>query len=141
MLVKSESYEIREAAVTGLGKTNPLAHPQLIEELQSLIRDVLDRKAEAVRKKKKRDLLRLQLARIFAANAEQGCFRYSLSQADNTNILTCLAEYIEGMRVILESENEKVDVGLIQLRLYFSRFLHKMVLFFFFIYFNFFHLL
>jgi len=127
MLVKSESYEIREAAVTGLGKTNPLAHPQLIEELQPLIRDVLDRKAEAIRKKKKRDLLRLQLARIFAANAEQGCFRYSLSQSDNASILTCLAEYIEGMRVILESENDKSDTGLMQLRLYFSRFLHKMV--------------
>ena len=41
MLIRSESYEIREAAVTGIGKTNPLAHPQLIEELQPLMREVL----------------------------------------------------------------------------------------------------
>ncbi|XP_057312815.1 protein furry homolog-like [Hydractinia symbiolongicarpus] len=127
MLIRSESYEIREAAVTGLGKTNALAHSQLIEELQPLMREVLDRKAEGVRKKRKRDLLRLQVARIFAANAEQGCFRHSLAQADNNNILVCLGEYIEGMRTILESENEKEDAALMQLRLYFSKFLHKMI--------------
>lgn len=46
MLIRSESYEIREAAVTGLGKTSPMAHPALIEELQPLMREILDRKAE-----------------------------------------------------------------------------------------------
>lgn len=80
-----------------------------------------------VRKKKKRDLLRLQVARIFAANAEQGCFRHSLAQPDNSSILQCLGEYIEGMRTILESENDKEDASLMQLRLYFSKFLHKMI--------------
>ena len=127
MLIRSESYEIREAAVTGIGKTNPLAHPQLIEELQPLMREVLDRRAESMRKRSKRDLLRLQVARIFAANAEQGCFDYSLAQTDNNHILQCLGEYIEGMRGILEVENEKDDPKLIQLRLYFSKFLHKMI--------------
>lgn len=127
MLIRSESYEIREAAVTGIGKTNPLAHPQLIEELQPLMREVLDRRTEGVRKRRKRDLLRLQVARIFAANAELGCFSYSLSQSDNNNILQCLGEYIEGMRGILESENEKEDTGLTHLRLYFSKFLHNMI--------------
>ncbi|XP_047125679.1 protein furry homolog-like isoform X1 [Hydra vulgaris] len=127
LLIKSEIFEIREAAVIGLGKTNPLAHPQLIEELQPLIREVLDKKTDGVRKKRKKDLLRLQVARIMAANAEQGCFRHSLSQPDNKGVLHCLGEYIEGMRSILEQENEKDDGNLMLLRLNFSKFLHKMI--------------
>ena len=128
LLIKSESPEIREATVTGLGKTVAAAHVQLIEEMHVLIREVLDRKTEGVRKKKKRDLLRLQVARVFAANAEQGCFKCSLfKDGERTTLVGSITEYMEGMRYVLEAENDKDDPTLIQLRLYFSKFLHKMI--------------
>ena len=128
LLIKSESPEIREATVTGLGKTVAAAHVQLIEEMHVLIREVLDRKGEGVRKKKKRDLLRLQVARVFAANAEQGCFKCSLfKDGERTTLVTSITEYIEGMRYVLEVENDKEDPILIQLRFFFSKFLHKMI--------------
>ena len=128
LLIKSESPEIREATVTGLGKTVAAAHAQLIEEMHILIREVLDRKAEGVRKKKKRDLLRLQVARVLAANAEQGCFKCSLIyDGEPTTLVGNITEYIQGMRYILELDNDKDDATVMQLRYYFSKFLHKMI--------------
>ena len=128
MLIRSESHEIREAAVTGLGKTVATAHMQLLEEMHVLIREVLDRKAEGVRKKRKRDLLRLQVARVFASNAEQGCFKCTFSFDGELNPMSqSIREYIDGMRIILELENDKDETSLVQLRLYFSKFLHKMI--------------
>eukprot|EP00794_Sanderia_malayensis_P007422 gene7422-8242_t len=127
-LIKSESQEIREATVTGLGKTVAAAHAYLLEEMSVLIKVVLDRNAEGVRKKKKRDLLRLQLARVLAANAEQGCFKSSLiCNGEPTKYVAIITEYIDGMRVVLEQDNEKDDHTLIQLRLYFSKLIHKMI--------------
>ncbi|XP_065059033.1 protein furry homolog-like isoform X2 [Rhopilema esculentum] len=128
LLIKSESPEIREATVTGLGKTVAAAHSQLIEEMHILLREVLDRKAEGVRKKKKRDLLRLQVARVLAANAEQGCFKSSLIRdGERAALVSNITEYVEGMRYILEIEVDKEDPTLIQLRLFFSKFIHKMI--------------
>ncbi len=127
-LIKSESQEIREATVTGLGKTNAAAHAHLIEEMSSLIRVVLDRNAEGVRKKKKRDLLRLQVARVLSANAEQGCFKSSLiCDEEPTKYVSVITEYIDGMRYVLEQDNDKDDATLIQLRFFFSKLIHKMI--------------
>lgn len=44
----------------------------LIDELQSLLRDTADKKGENIRRRRRRDLLRLQLIRLFEVIAYRG---------------------------------------------------------------------
>ena len=46
----------------------------LIEEMLPVIREAIDRKGENVKRKRKRDLLRLVVVRVFHYMAENGIF-------------------------------------------------------------------
>ena len=45
-----------------------------MDELSTLIKEAIDRRSENVRRRKRRDLLRLALVRIFKLMAENGIF-------------------------------------------------------------------
>ena len=46
----------------------------MIEELMAFIKEAIDRKQESMRRRKRRDTLRLQLARLFEIIADHGTF-------------------------------------------------------------------
>ncbi|KAJ7393114.1 hypothetical protein OS493_008413 [Desmophyllum pertusum] len=127
-LLKSDCSDIREAVIVGLGRTSPCSYRELIEELHFLLREALDRRAESVRRRRKRDVLRAYLVRIFELNAEHGCFRDSASElVMEDGLCATFIEYIDGTRSYLESESEKDMPAIMQLRLHFAHFLYKMI--------------
>ncbi|XP_068703466.1 protein furry homolog-like isoform X2 [Montipora foliosa] len=127
-LLKSDVSDIREAVIIGLGRTSPCSYREFLDELQFLLREGLDRRAESVRRKRKRDVLRAYLVRIFELNAEHGCFSDSASELVTEDGLSPIfVEYIEGTRCYLESESEKDMPAMMQQRLHFAHFLYKMI--------------
>ena len=54
--------------------TTLFACSDLVEEIVPLIKEAIERKAENVRRKKRRDILRLALVRIFRSQACNGIF-------------------------------------------------------------------
>jgi hypothetical protein len=69
-LIKCDSSDMRETVVTALGCINPEAFRDMTEELLPIIKEAIDRKQENVRRRKRRDILRLALVRVFRAMAE-----------------------------------------------------------------------
>ncbi|KAM6150664.1 protein furry homolog-like isoform 2-T2 [Erethizon dorsatum] len=122
-MMRSESMEITESLVLGLGRTNPGAFRDLIEELHPIIKEALERRPENMKRRRRRDILRVQLVRIFELLADAGVISHSASGGlDNeTHFLNnTLLEYVDLTRQLLEAENEKDSDILKDIRCHFS---------------------
>ncbi|XP_024896008.1 protein furry homolog-like isoform X1 [Pteropus alecto] len=122
-MMRSESMEITESLVLGLGRTNPGAFRELIEELHPIIKEALERRPENMKRRRRRDILRVQLVRIFELLADAGVISHSASGGlDNeTHFLNnTLLEYVDLTRQLLEAENEKDSDTLKDIRCHFS---------------------
>ncbi|GAB5570835.1 protein furry homolog-like isoform X4 [Prionailurus iriomotensis] len=122
-MMRSESIEITESLVLGLGRTNPGAFRELIEELHPIIKEALERRPENMKRRRRRDILRVQLVRIFELLADAGVISHSASGGlDNeTHFLNnTLLEYVDLTRQLLEAENEKDSDTLKDIRCHFS---------------------
>lgn len=108
-LIKSETTDIRSAAIVGLSFVNSTALRDLTEELTPIIRDAIDRKPENMRRKKRRDFLRCQLGRLFQLLVSRGVFGKCSWMIDKTtgSLHVSLLEYLECMRMCLELESDK----------------------------------
>lgn len=129
-LLRSEQADMRDAIVLGLSKVNHLAVKDLMEELVVYIREAIDRKQENVRRRKRRDVLRVQLARVLELIAEQGTFGISNSVLDRdaSSLNTTFVEYIDGARLYLETENDKDVPSIVQeIKQHFCGFIHKLI--------------
>lgn len=73
-LLRCEAADVRDAAVQALGRVNVEALKDLLEELVLYIREAVDRKQENMRRRRRRDALRLQVVRVFELIAEHGTF-------------------------------------------------------------------
>ncbi|KAK7807964.1 hypothetical protein U0070_003036 [Myodes glareolus] len=122
-MMRSESMEVTESLVLGLGRTNPGAFRELIEELHPIIKEALERRPENMKRRRRRDILRVQLVRIFELLADAGVISHSASGGlDNeTHFLNnTLLEYVDLTRQLLEAENEKDSDTLKDIRCHFS---------------------
>nr|XP_044986313.1 protein furry homolog-like isoform X3 [Jaculus jaculus] len=122
-MMRSESMEITESLVLGLGRTNPGAFRELIEELHPIIKEALERRPENMKRRRRRDVLRVQLVRIFELLADAAVISHSASGGlDNeTHFLNnTLLEYVDLTRQLLEAENEKDSDTLKDIRCHFS---------------------
>ncbi|KAM6267966.1 protein furry homolog-like isoform 7-T7 [Spheniscus humboldti] len=122
-MMRSESMEITESLVLGLGRTNPGAFRELIEELHPIIKEALERRPENMKRRRRRDILRVQLVRIFELLADAGVISHSASGGlDNEthSLNNTLLEYVDLTRQLLEAENEKDSDTLKDIRCHFS---------------------
>ncbi|XP_064005316.1 protein furry homolog-like isoform X3 [Pogoniulus pusillus] len=122
-MMRSESMEITESLVLGLGRTNPGAFRDLIEELHPIIKEALERRPENMKRRRRRDILRVQLVRIFELLADAGVISHSASGGlDNEthSLNNTLLEYVDLTRQLLEAENEKDSDTLKDIRCHFS---------------------
>lgn len=129
-LLRSEQADLRDSIVLGLSKVNHLAVKDLMEELVTYIREAIDRKQENVRRRRRRDVLRVQLARTLELIAEHGTFGISNSVLDRdaSSLNTTFVEYIDGARLYLETENDKDVLGIVQeIKQHFCGFIHKLI--------------
>ncbi|XP_078684764.1 protein furry homolog-like isoform X1 [Branchiostoma floridae x Branchiostoma belcheri] len=129
-LIRSESVDVQGAVVAGLGRTNAHVFRELMEEMHSLIKEALERKQENMRRRRRRDCLRVQLGRILELVADSGVFSDSCAgtlDKDSNMLVPLFVEYMDGMRMFLESEGDKDSPTLQDIRLHFSGFVHKMI--------------
>lgn len=92
-----------------------------MEELVVYVREAVDRKQENMRRRRRRDALRLQLVRVFELIAENVLGR------ENQSLHPTFIEFIDGARLFLEGESEK-DVQAVQdIKLHFCNFVQKMI--------------
>eukprot|EP00058_Branchiostoma_floridae_P025945 XP_002611435.1 hypothetical protein BRAFLDRAFT_63933 [Branchiostoma floridae] len=129
-LIRSESVDVQGAVVAGLGRTNAHVFRELVEEMHSLMKEALERKQENMRRRRRRDCLRVQLGRILELVADSGVFSDSCAgtlDKDSNMLVPLFVEYMDGMRMFLESEGDKDSPTLQDIRLHFSGFVHKMI--------------
>ncbi|XP_066555823.1 protein furry homolog isoform X4 [Amia ocellicauda] len=122
-LMRVESIEITESLVLGFGRTNSLVFRELVEELHPLMKEALERRPENKKRRERRDLLRLQLLRIFELLADSGVISDHTNGAlerDTLALGALFLEYVDLTRMLLEAENDK-DVEILKdIRAHFS---------------------
>lgn len=107
-LLRYDQYDLRNAVVLGLSQVNQYALADLLEELLPYFREAIDKKQENVRRRKRREILRIQIGRLFKFISERKIFAQCPVVLDrNGSLNNPLIEYIDGMRCYFESENEK----------------------------------
>ncbi|XP_021940399.1 protein furry [Zootermopsis nevadensis] len=128
-LLRCETVDVRDAAVHALGKVNSDALKDLMEELVIYIREAVDRKQENMRRRRRRDALRLQLVRVFELVAEYGTFGVSpcVLDRDTQSLHPTFVEYIDGARLYLENEADKEAPAVRDIKLHFCNFIRKMI--------------
>lgn len=101
----------------------------LMEELVVYIREAVDRKQENVRRRRRRDALRLQLVRVLEIIAEQGTFGVSpcVLDRETQSLHPTFVEYMDGARIFLESEPDKNSASVKEITLHFCNFIRKMI--------------
>ncbi|KAG0715973.1 Protein furry [Chionoecetes opilio] len=99
-----------------------------MEEIFPYIRESIDRKQENMRRRRRRDALRLTLVKLFQMIAEQGTFPLSESvlEGDTGALRKRYLEYVEGARQYLEGETDK-DNTLLQIKTHFCEFVRKLI--------------
>ncbi|XP_076590636.1 protein furry homolog isoform X6 [Chaetodon auriga] len=122
-LMRAESIELTESLVLGFGRTNSLVFRELVEELHPLMKEALERRPENKKRRERRDLLRLQLLRIFELLADAGvisdCTNGALER-DTLALGALFLEYVDLTRMLLEAENDKDAEILKDIRAHFS---------------------
>ncbi|XP_036378760.1 protein furry homolog-like isoform X3 [Megalops cyprinoides] len=122
-MMRSESMDITESLVLGLGRTNPVAFRELIEELNPIIKEALERRPENMKRRRRRDILRVQLVRIFELLADAGVISQTASgglDGETHSLNPTLLEYVDLTRQLLEAENDKDSDTLKDIRCHFS---------------------
>ncbi|XP_035239904.1 protein furry homolog isoform X3 [Anguilla anguilla] len=122
-LMRAESIEVTESLVLGFGRTNSLVFRELVEELHPLMKEALERRPENKKRRERRDLLRLQLLRIFELLADAGVISDSANGAlerDSPALGALFLEYVDLTRMFLEAESDKDLEILKDVRAHFS---------------------
>ncbi|XP_051954046.1 protein furry homolog-like isoform X6 [Xyrauchen texanus] len=122
-MMRSESMDITESLVLGLGRTNPIAFRELLEELNPIIKEALERRPENMKRRRRRDVLRVQLVRIFELLADSGVISQIASgglDGESHSLNGTLLEYVDLTRQLLEAENDKDSDTLKDIRCHFS---------------------
>ncbi|CAB0032285.1 unnamed protein product [Trichogramma brassicae] len=128
-LLKCETIDVRDAAVNAIGKVNSDALKDLMEELVPYIREAVDRKQENMRRRRRRDALRLQLVRVLELIAEYGTFGIcpAVLDRETQSLHPTFVEYIDGARLYLENESDKEAPAVRDIKLHFCNFISKML--------------
>ena len=100
-----------------------------MEELVVYIKEAVDRKQENVRRRRRRDALRLQLVKVLELIAEYGTFGVSpcVLDRDTQSLHPTFIEYMDGARLYLEGEPDKNSNAVKEITLHFGNFITKMI--------------
>uniref|UniRef100_A0A8D0AUM2 Furry homolog, like n=1 Tax=Sander lucioperca TaxID=283035 RepID=A0A8D0AUM2_SANLU len=109
-MMRSESMDITESLVLGLGRTNPVAfsYNATLFTLQNM------------KRRRRRDILRVQLVRIFELLADAGVITSGGLDGESHSLNSTLLEYVDLTRQLLEAENDKDSDTLKDIRCHFS---------------------
>uniref|UniRef100_A0A8B9GBI4 FRY microtubule binding protein n=1 Tax=Amazona collaria TaxID=241587 RepID=A0A8B9GBI4_9PSIT len=123
-LMRLESIEITESLVLGFGRTNSLVFRYFPTYLIVLLN------SKNKKRRERRDLLRLQLLRIFELLADAGVISDSTNGAlerDTLALGALFLEYVDLTRMLLEAENDKEVEILKDMRAHFSAMIANLI--------------
>ncbi|KAK5975254.1 hypothetical protein GCK32_010909, partial [Trichostrongylus colubriformis] len=106
MLRWENMIDIRDSVVLGIGSLNAVAFETFLEDLnqRGILRDAMEKKMETnVRRRKRKDLLRLQIIRIIEIAIFRGLLDSTLIDL-NGSLSPLILDFIDAMRVNLESD-------------------------------------
>ncbi|XP_037037722.1 protein furry isoform X7 [Bradysia coprophila] len=128
-LLRCEVADVRDAAVNALGLINHDALKDLMDELVIYIREAVDRKQENMRRRRRRDALRLQLVKVLENIAANCTFGISscVIERETMALHPILCEYIEGARLYLETETDKDNTSIREVKKHFCDFIRIMI--------------
>ena len=114
-LLRSEQNDLRNAVVLGVSQVNNLVFKELMEELVPYIREAFDRKQENLRRRKRREMLRIQIGRLLKLISDRNILSISpcVIDRDAGTLSNTFIEYIDGARLYLESETDKDSNSLV----------------------------
>lgn len=100
-----------------------------MDELVLSIREAVDRKQENMRRRRRRDALRLQLVKVLERMADNGVFGVSPSvlERETVTLHSSFVEYMEGARLYLEAETDKDNASMKEVKIHFCDFIRKMI--------------
>ncbi len=101
----------------------------LMEELVLYIREAVDRKQENMRRRRRRDALRLQLVKVLKLIAENGTFGVSpcVLERDTMSLHPTFVDYMDGARLYLEAEIDKDNSSMREVKIHFCDFIRIMI--------------
>lgn len=101
----------------------------LMEELVVYIREAVDRKQENMRRRRRRDALRLQLVKVLKQIAENGTFGVShcVLDRDSMSLHPTFVDYMDGARLYLEAEVDKDNTSMREVKMHFCDFIRIMI--------------
>ncbi|XP_022655915.1 protein furry-like isoform X2 [Varroa destructor] len=107
-LLRSEQSDMRSAVVLALAQVNPTALKDLVEELAPHIREAVDRKQENLRRRRRRDILRVHLTKLMGNLAGEGTLAVAsiVRDKETGSLSPVFLEYIDGVRLLLETESQ-----------------------------------
>ncbi|CAH0703660.1 unnamed protein product [Spodoptera exigua] len=126
-LARCEVPEVRDAAVAACGNINPDALKDLMEELLPLLREAVDRKQENMRRRRRRDALRLHLNKMLLLIAQKKTFANSAFALEGGSLHPTLTEYLDGVRQCLEVDAEKDAPAAREQRITFADFVTELI--------------
>jgi hypothetical protein len=118
-----------------------------MEELVPYIREAVDKKQENMRRRRRRDALRLQLVRVLKLIAENGIFGESSCVLERDTLhptfvgecanfckkkyvliyFKLITDYMEGARLYLEAETDKDNTSMREVKIHFCDFIRIMI--------------
>lgn len=100
-----------------------------MEELVAYIREAVDRKQENMRRRRRRDALRLQLVKVLKLIAENGTFGVSscVLERDTMSLHPTFVDYMDGARLYLEAEVDKDNTSMREVKVHFCDFIRIMI--------------
>lgn len=129
-LLRSEHNDLRNAVVLGLSQVNQFVFKELMEELVPYIREAIDRKQENLRRRKRREMLRVQIGRLLKLISDRNILGLShcVLDRDAGSLSNTFIEYIDGARLYLESETDKDPNSLVHdIKQSFCSFIYRLV--------------
>jgi hypothetical protein len=122
---------MRDSVINALGRINHNAIMDLMSELVNYIREAIDRKQENMRRRRRRDALRLALVRVFEIMAEETTFMRTAAVIDTDSgfLAGTFTDYIDGARIYLEapevgqSNTESVK----EIKIHFASFIRQLI--------------
>jgi hypothetical protein len=100
-----------------------------MEELVAYIREAVDKKQENMRRRRRRDALRLQLVKVLKLIAENGTFGVSpcVLERDTMSLHPTFVDYMDGARLYLEAEIDKDNTSMREVKVHFCDFIRIMI--------------
>lgn len=124
-LLRCEMTDMRDSVVLGLGSVNPSSLECLMDELAPFFREAAERKQENLRRKRRRDLLRLQLIRLLEVAVFRGTFNLSnVVDQDRCQLRQIYVDLLENARLYCDNDRSDHDRDLpvlTSLRLHFAK--------------------